>query len=153
MAFWQPQTGSYYIAIQRTSIILSVLAVLPVFFIEENYEAAYSNTKKSMLNKKHLPLLFRKWNKAAWRKICSKYLTLVSTFDSFHNVTFGFLITHDIMLLATYIHKHACSPKQYHPGHIAQQGTTLFRLLEPLCQQASLLLWVLIWICKTIPHF
>lgn len=28
------------------------------------------------------------------------------------------------MLLATYIHKHACSPKQNHPGHIAQQGTT-----------------------------
>lgn len=91
MAFSQLQTGSYCTGIQRTSIILSILAVLPVFLIEENYEAAYSRTKNSMLNKKRLKrlqcffTLFRKWNKAAWRKVCSTYLKLVSIFDSFHN--------------------------------------------------------------------
>lgn len=63
-------------------------------------------------------------------RIWSLFLLLT---HSIMDATFGFSVTHDKMLLATYIHKHACSPKQKHPGHIAQQGTTpQFRLLETL---------------------
>lgn len=51
--------SDYYTVVQRTSITLSILAVLPVFFIEENDEAAYSNTKKTMVNKKQLKRLQR----------------------------------------------------------------------------------------------